>query len=197
MPQWIHITIEWMAAVFGLLCVGLTIRRSIWCWPTGLMQVLLYVVVFFQARLYSDLLLHVVYIGMQIYGWWAWLYGGRAGGPLRISRLSLPATAAWGFVAISGTATLGFVMNTWTDATLPYWDAATTVLSLIAQYFLARKVFENWIVWICVDVLCVIIYSSKGLYVTTGLYMVFLLLAITGLYTWSRASKAQLAPVVA
>ena len=197
MPEWLSTSIEWTAAVFGFVCVVLTVRRSIWCWPTGLAQVLLYIIVFFQARLYSDLLLHVIYVGMQVYGWWAWLHGGKSGRPLQISRLSLPAAGAWALAASGGIGTLGFLMATWTDAALPYWDAATTILSLIAQYLLARKVLENWIIWITVDVLCVGIYTFKGLYVTTGLYSVFLILAATGLYAWIRATKAQLEPAPA
>ena len=43
--------IEWVATAFGLACVILTIRQSIWCWPTGLIQVVLYVFVFFEAKL--------------------------------------------------------------------------------------------------------------------------------------------------
>lgn len=194
MPDWLSITIEWVAALFGVVCVVLTIRRSIWCWPTGLVQVVLYILVFFQARLYSDLLLHVVYVVMQVYGWWAWLHGGKEGRPLQVSRLSTSLCLAWSAVAAVGIVGLGLVMNTWTDASLPYWDAATTVLSLIAQYLLARKIVESWVVWICVDVLCVGIYTAKGLYVTTGLYSIFLVLAITGLCAWLRAMKVQLAP---
>ena len=193
MPDWLSTTIEWTAAVLGLMCVVLTIRRNIWCWPTGLAQVLLYIIVFFQAKLYSDLLLHAIYVGMQIYGWWAWLHGGKKGLPLQISRLSIAAATGWMLTAITGIAALGFAMHTWTDASLPYWDAATTVLSLIAQYLLARKVLENWVVWISVDVRCVGIYAIKGLFVTTALYSVFLILAITGLYAWLRTLKVQLA----
>jgi len=194
MPDWLSASIEWTAAGFGLLCVVLTIRRSIWCWPTGLVQVLLFIIVFFQARLYSDLLLHVVYVGMQIYGWWAWLHGGTEGRPLQVSRLPLAAAGRWAVMAVGGIAGLGYAMSTWTDAALPYWDAATTVLSLIAQYLLARKVLENWLVWISVDLLCVSIYTVKGLHVTAGLYAIFLILAITGLLAWLRTLRVRWAP---
>lgn len=192
MPDWLL-----TAAAFGLLCVVLTIRRSIWCWPTGLVQVLLFIIIFFHARLYSDLLLHVVYVGMQIYGWWAWLRGGQERKPLAITRLSAPAGASWCLAAVVGIGGLGFTMNSWTNADLAYWDAATTVLSLIAQYLLARKILENWLVWIAVDVLCVGIYATKGLYVTTGLYAVFLVLAVMGLIAWQRTLKTRLVSVAA
>jgi nicotinamide mononucleotide transporter len=197
MPAWLATGIEWTAAAFGLLCVALTVRRSIWCWPTGLVQVLLYIAVFYQARLYSDLLLHVVYVVLQLYGWWAWLHGGTRGGPLRIRRLSAAAGAGWACAAIVGIASLGFAMSRWTDAALPYWDAATTVLSLVAQVLLARKILENWLVWILVDVLCIGIYTVKGLHVTTALYSVFLLLATMGLMAWLRNLKTTRVPAPA
>ena len=86
----------------------------------------------------------------------------------------------------AGTAALGGAMARYTDAALPYWDAATTVLSLVAQYLLARKVLENWEFWIVVDVIAVGVYLTKELYLTSGLYAVFLILAVIGLITWMR-----------
>ena len=191
MSEWIAFSVEWTAALFGVLCVVLIIRRSIWCWPVGLVQVLLFIYIFYDAKLYSDLLLHVVYVVLQFYGWWAWLHGGKEGMPLEIRQLPLTGVLLWAGVGFSGILGLGYMMNTWTDASLPYWDAATTVLSLIAQYLLARKILENWVVWISVDVLCIGIYSYKGLYVTTGLYSIFLVLAIAGLIAWVRTLKKE------
>ncbi|QQE10519.1 nicotinamide mononucleotide transporter [Planctomycetota bacterium] len=195
MSEWIAFGIEWTAALFGVLCVVLTIRRNVWCWPAGLVQVLLFIYIFYNAKLYSDLLLHVVYVVLQFYGWWAWLHGGGEGKPLEISRLSMVSAIGWVCAGLFGVFGLGYVMDTWTDASLAYWDAATTVLSLIATYLLARKVLENWVVWISVDVLCIGIYSYKGLHVTTGLYSIFLVLAITGLITWVRTLKKEVKQV--
>ena len=178
--------IEIAATVFGLICVWLTIRQNIWCWPTGLVQVLLYIAVFFHARLYSDMGLHVIYVFLQIYGWHHWLRGGKEHSKLKVSRIAARPTILWAVVAVFGTAGLGFVMSTFTDADLPYWDAATTVLSLIAQWLMARKILESWLVWITVDVLCVGVYFVKGLYTTTGLYAVFLVLAVMGLIAWKK-----------
>src|SRR5690606_35497430 len=87
--------IEAVAVVFGLFCVGLTIRQNIWCWPTGLVQVALYIIIFYQVKLYSDLILHVIYVGMQIYGWYHWLHGGRNDGVLRVTTLSPLSRSAW------------------------------------------------------------------------------------------------------
>ena len=175
------------ATVFGLLCVWLTVRQNIWCWPTGLVQVLLFIVIFQQVKLYSDLILHVIYVGMQIYGWWFWLHGARDHRAATISAQSVPVRAGWLVGTLAATVVWGWVMSSWTDAAVPYGDAFTTVASLAAQWMLARKRLESWVYWIAVDVVAIGIYSSKGLYVTTGLYSVFLVLAVTGLLTWRRS----------
>lgn len=179
--------IEVVAVVFGLVCVWLTVRENIWCWPTGLVMVALYIVIFLRAKLYSDMGLQVVYVFMQIYGWYNWLHGGKDKGELKVTRMTRVGIILWSIVGICGTAGLGFVMDTYTDASLAYWDAATTVLSLIAQWLMAKKLLESWVVWIIVDVLCVGVYTVKGLYLTTGLYAIFLGLATAGLLTWRKS----------
>jgi nicotinamide mononucleotide transporter len=182
--------IELIATLFGLACVWFYIRQSIWSWPTGLVQVCLYVWIFFQARLYSDFLLQLVYVVLQLYGWYYWLRGsGKQAGEVPVVRLARAAAVAWLGVAVVGTAILGFVMRRYTNAALPYWDAAITVLSLIAQALLARKVLENWPIWVTVDVLAIGVYLAKGLYITTGLYAVFLGMAIAGWIAWQRSYR--------
>jgi nicotinamide mononucleotide transporter len=182
--------IEVAAALMGLLSVGLTIRQSIWCWPTGLVMVTLYIFVFYDAKLYSDMLLQVVYIFMQLYGWYYWMRG-QASQPAMITTLSFPARLMWSVATAFGTGMLGYVMGQHTDAAVPYWDATTTVLSLVAQWLLGRKVLENWILWILVDVFSIGIYVHRELYLTAGLYVVFLGMAASGMWAWTRAYRDQ------
>lgn len=184
--------VELVATLFGLACVALYVVQSIWSWPTGLVQVCLFAWVFYHAQLYSDFLLHLVYIALQLYGWYHWLRGApRDAETLPITRLAPPAGLAWIAVAASGTAVLGFVMGRYTDAALPYWDAAIAALSLVAQYLLARKVLENWLLWVVVDVIAIGVYLAKGLYITTVLYAVFLVMAVTGYLAWRRSYFQQ------
>lgn len=182
-------SIEATAVVFGLACVWLTIRQNIWCWPTGLVQVTLYIAVFYQVKLYSDLILHVIYVVMQIYGWYHWLHGGKSQGALLVSTLNLRGRLAWPTVAVLGTIGWGYVMATFTDASVPYGDAFTTVASLIAQWLMARKRLESWYFWIAVDVVAIGIYWSKDLALTSGLYAVFLILATMGLFAWRKSLR--------
>ena len=182
--------IEILATVFGFICVALTVKQNIWCWPTGLVQVSLYIAVFYQARLYSDMGLHVIYVFMNIFGWYNWLYGGEDRSRLEVSLLTRFGVVFWGAAAVLGTAGLGYVMSTYTRADLAYWDAATTVLSLIAQWLMAKKKLESWLIWITVDVLCVGIYLVKGLYPTTILYGAFLILASMGFWAWNKDRRS-------
>jgi len=183
--------IEAIAVVFGLVCVWLTIRQNIWCWPTGLVQVALYIFIFYRVALYSDLILHIIYVILQIYGWYHWLHGGENRKVLPVSTLGLQARVAWPAVAVFGTFGWGYLMATFTDAAVPYGDAFTTVSSLIAQWLMARKKLESWFFWISVDVVAVCIYWYKSLHLTSGLYAVFLILATLGWFAWRKSLRQQ------
>ncbi|HBS06084.1 MAG TPA: aminotransferase [Leptospiraceae bacterium] len=178
--------IEWLAVLAGLLCVWFTIRENIWCWPLGLVQVSLYVWIFYNAKLYSDFLLHIVYIFLQFYGWYSWLYGGKGHTELSIRRMSISGFLITLVLTLLATFLWGAGMERYTDASLPYWDAFTTMASLTAQWLLTRKKLDSWIFWISVDIVAIGVYFYKGLLPTAGLYAVFLFLASAGFWKWSR-----------
>jgi nicotinamide mononucleotide transporter len=186
--------LEIAAVVTGFLSVFFTIYRSNWLWPTGLVSVALYAVVFYEARLYSDVVLQAIFIPLQVYGWWHWVHGAQDAPELPIRRLGV--NEALGFAALAGglIALDGYLMHRYADAALPYWDAAIAVLSLLAQYLIARKVLENWLIWIAVDMLALGVYWAKDLRLTTALYAVFLVMAGLGLVAWTRAYRKQPRP---
>lgn len=181
--------IEILAVVFGLLAVWFTVKQVIWCWPMGLVQVSLYIVVFYQVKLYSDLILHVIYVGVQLFGWYHWLHGGRDHGKLRVSDLKPAHLGGWVLTVAAGTALWGRLMGSLTDAAVPYGDAFTTAASLVAMWLQVQKKVESWAFWIAVDVVAIAIYAYKGLYPTTGLYAVFLVLSIMGWRQWLQSLR--------
>jgi nicotinamide mononucleotide transporter len=187
--------LEAAAVLFGIVSVYLSVRENIWSWPTAIVNVTLYIFVFRAARLYADMALQVVYIAISIYGWYEWLHGGAGKTELRVTR----ATARLGAVLVAigavGVAVLGTVLGRYTNAALPYLDSTTTVTSLIAQWMMARKLLENWLVWVAVDVVYIGMFVYKSLYLTAFLYAVFLVLSSLGWRRWrkSMAGDAGLA----
>jgi len=180
--------IEALATIFGLLCVWLTTRQNVWCWPTGLVQVFLYIFVFYDAKLYSDMILHIIYVVMQIYGWYHWLHGGENAATLQVSILG-KRIAPWILVAIVGSAIWGFFMYHFTDAAAPFADAFIASSSIVAQWLMTRKNVESWYFWIAVDIIAIGVYWYKGLYFTVGLYALFLVLCIIGLHKWQQSLR--------
>lgn len=182
---------EIIGTVFGLLCVILTVRQSIWSWPTGIISVLAFMLLFFQIKLYADMGLQAFYIITGFYGWYLWLYGGKNQTKLQISTLSNRARILFFLVLIPTIYLMGYFLKTYTDASLPFWDSIASTLSIFAQILLMKKWLENWVLWVLVDILSIGIYFYKGVYLTAGLYVVFLFLAITGFVTWYKIWKKQ------
>jgi nicotinamide mononucleotide transporter len=182
--------VEIVGALFGVLAVWLTVRQNIWCWPTGLVNVGLFIVVFWRARLYADMGLQVIYVALCLYGWWAWRHGGGEHGALEVSRAPRRLLAVGAVAGAAFALALGRWLGHNTDAALPFWDAGTAAFSLVAQWLQTRKWLENWLVWIAVDLVYVGIYLAKALYPTALLYAVFLGLAVRGLVAWRRSLAA-------
>jgi nicotinamide mononucleotide transporter len=186
--------LELAGVLFGIVSVWLSVRQHIWSWPTAIVNVGIYVVVFWRARLYADMGLQVIYIILSVYGWYEWLYGGENRTRLTVSRATARQAGVLALIGVAGMTTLGAGLSRWTDAALPWWDAGTTTASLIAQFLMTRKVLENWALWIAVDVVYIGMYIFKGLYLTTVLYAVFLGLSATGLAQWRRSLRAAGVP---
>ncbi len=177
--------------MLGAVYVWLAIRESPWCWPFGIANVSLFLVVFAHARLYGAAALQVLYVGLSVYGWYEWLHGGEARGRLEISpmppRLLLPLLAA----GVVGSIGLGLALKLHTNEALPWSDAAATAFSLVAQLMTTRKWLENWLVWIAVDAVYVGMNLSQSLYAATALYAVFLVMAGFGFRAWRASMRAR------
>ncbi len=182
--------VELLGVVFGVLYVWLAIRESVWCWPAGLANAALFLVVFFHARLYGAAALQALYFALSLYGWRQWLRGGDQHGRLRVSRT--PLRSAIGLAASTGVAAvlLALYLEQRTADALPWSDAATTAVSLAAQWMTTRKWLESWLVWIAVDAVYVAMYVSQRLHPTAALYAVFLVMALFGYREWRASMRA-------
>ena len=201
---------EIIAAIFGVLCVAFYIARSMWAWPTGLIQVILYIVIFWQAKLYADMLLQVIYVGLQVYGWWEWAstpthqpqpavalnqsvvdQSTTSSSTVSVRRLSVLGLIGGLVGTIALTIVITWLLRNYTDGQSPEADAFVTAVSLAAQILLAMRFFENWLLWILVDTVAVGLFWHRQLYPTAILYGVFWFMAWAGLFSWLHAFRNQ------
>ena len=182
---------ELFATLTGLGAVVLLIRQNLWTWPLGVLYAVVSVWVFQQDRLYGQVLLHLFYVGMNLYGWWYWLYGGE-----REDEAALPVTSlqrtGWFAVLLGGglaAAALGWLLGNvelFAGAEFAKADALITAFSFVAMYLQARKIIESWVLWFLIDVASVALYASAGLYFYALLYLVYLALAVAGYSEWRK-----------
>lgn len=184
--------LELVAFVLSLAMVVCNLRVNPWGWPLAILSSMLYGVLFLSSKLYGEAGLQMVFVGLAGWGWWQWLRGrGGDGQPLRVHRLqprqrllALVATlAAWPLV--------GLLLQHATDSDVPYLDALPTVGSLTGQVLLGRKLVENWIVWLAVNLASVVLFAVKGLWLTVLLYAIFALLSVVGWRAWRRLEAAH------
>ncbi len=183
--------LEIAGTIATLVGIWLTTRRILACWPVVLAADLIYLVVFYRARLFSDALLQVFFIVFTLYGWWHWWRGVREEGEVRVVPLGLQSLLMGLAAGAVGSVLLGLLMAR-IGAALPHLDATLTSYSLVASWWQARKHTANWWLWIAVNVIYVGEYVYKSLLVTAVLYAVLIGLAVIGLLDWRRAAKNQL-----
>lgn len=176
--------LEIIAFVTGVWCVWLAARRHVLNFPIGIVNVSLFVVLFAGVGLYADMALQFVYIGLGFAGWYWWLRGGPRRSELVIRHVGRAHSVVLAMALVATTFAIYVLLTSHTDSTVPGLDAATTALSLVAQYMLSRKLLQNWYVWIAADLIYIPLYAYKGLYLTAGLYVVFLALCVYGLAQW-------------
>lgn len=198
--------LELVATILLIINVALLGRQRLSNFFFGLAGVILFGFLFEAYKLYSDMLLQwVFYAPLQIVGFVMWKYGRTLGSPTASAQLDSMQVVwlrprAWPFLLLAIVviaAALGGYMAHNTDASFPYADALTTSLSLVASVLMLKKIIENWVLWIIMDLIAIPIYFLKGLYVTSGLYVIFLVLAIMGLVQWVRDHHATAADPVA
>ena len=181
--------IEYAAALLGLVNIALLIFRNVWNFPFGMAMVALYILVFYEERLYAEAGLQVFFFLAQGWGWWLWLRVGGEDNRVPVRWLDNASRAVWLVVTAALSLNLGWVMHRFTDAVMPYADAGIAGASVAAQILLAFRRIENWIIWIAIDIASIALYLNRGLYPTAGLYGGFLVMSLFGLKEWIDAEK--------
>lgn len=185
--------VEVIGATLGLLFLYLEIKEKVWLWPVGLLSSLFYVVIFFEAKFYADMGLQVYYVLISIYGWYKWWRG--VGGE---SHYNLPITnikfkLAFKLLIITALLFFGIaeVLRRYTDSPIPYWDAFTTSLSIVATWMLAKKIIEQWWIWVIANFVSTCLFFWRGLYPSVVLFFFYTIMAFVGYYSWQKTLRAQ------
>ncbi len=185
---------ELSGLIFGILTVVFLIKESIWTWPFGIAYVLVSFVVFWEARLYGDFLLHIFFLILNIYGWYYWVYGKKADEDgIAISQMSFKSLISSIGLSVIGIFVFAQVLigipglfEGMAPASLPYWDSTTSMLSVTAMWLTARKKIDNWYYWLVVDILAAGIYFYKELYFFSLLYFLYIGMAVSGYLAWKK-----------
>jgi nicotinamide mononucleotide transporter len=185
--------LEWLGVVTGILYVWLAAKQSLYCWPVSLINLGIYFYIFLTHGLYADSGLQVFYLGLTLYGWWYWKRPSDAlGVRVSVSVLNLKQRVGVLLLCAGITLMIAMVLQAATDSTVPWLDAHTTAVSLVAQALTARKVLESWLLWIWANIFYCGLYVYKDLLPTAGLYAFFIVLAIYGWNEWQRSRAVPL-----
>ncbi len=190
--------IEIVGAIIGLVYLYLEYKANVWLWPVGILMSAFYVVIYITGSFYADAALQVYYIGANAYGLLKWTAFRRGAGGGAVShsdteisampqRLILPVAA----VSLAIWFLIYYVLKTFTDSPVPAGDAFTTALSIVAMWMLSRKYMEQWLLWVVVNIVSVILYFWKGLYPTAILYIVYVVIATLGYFRWRREARKR------
>ena len=182
--------IEVAAALLGVINVLLVVRRSVWNYPFGIAMVALYFFVFFYAKLYSDALLQIFFLLIQLYGWWAWLRAAHVDHGVAVEWMGGNTRLRWALGTALAIVIWGSGMARFTDAAAPMADATIAGLSVSAQILQSLRKVESWVLWVAVDALAIGLFAWRGLAVTSALYALFFVLAVIGFTEWRRKATA-------
>lgn len=183
---------ELIGTVFGLICVYLASRENVLTWPAGIVNELFFFVIFFQVHLYANMFLQVIFFFSTMYGWYKWK--NDRGGDESVTRMVFREVAIFSLAAVVLTGITGYLISHvnqyfpryFEKASYPYIDSLVMVLSVIATILLARKKLENWVLWVIIDVISVILYFLQGVYFIALEYLILLGIASFGLFNWTK-----------
>lgn len=186
--------LDFLGAFFAFVATIYYVRAHPGAWPISLSAIAVNIFLYWRKGLYGDTGLQLVYIAMIFYGWWQWLHGNKKNkkqhAELPITRGSSKTVFSLLLLSLLGVTAGSLMLRFFTDSQVPYWDATTTVLSLLGQWLMCRKIIETWVVWFVVDALFAGLYIYKGIPMHALLQLVYLGMAVAGYLNWARKIRA-------
>ena len=183
--------LELVAVVFAVAYLVLAVRENSLCWYAAGISTLIFLFIFWDVKLYMESGLQIYYLAMAFYGWYQWRGANRETASLRVSKWR----AKQHVVALALIATLTFVsgslLNSGTDANLPYLDSFTTWASVVTTFMVARKILENWFYWLVIDSVSIYLYLDRELYFTSLLFAIYIVIIFFGWFAWNRSYRQR------
>jgi nicotinamide mononucleotide transporter len=183
---------EWIGVITGFICIYLAAKENVWNWPISIISVIAYAWVFFDATMYGDMALQFYFLFTAFYGWYYWIKKKEDHGKPVVSLKS----SDWLLIVVAVavlSGLLGLFLDHFTDSDVPYADGFCTALSFVAQILLTRKVLQNWILWIIVDICYVPLYIYKHLNLSAVFYAFLVIIAFMGYLDWRKTYREQAA----
>lgn len=180
---------EWLIFITALLYVLLAAIENVWCWLFGILSSALSVYLCYTGQLFLESGLSVFYVVIGIYGWYQWLYGSKEKAELEIVSFALIKNARLLLIGGIIWLPLGLISSRYSTQVMPYLDAFITAFSIVATWMTAKKILENWLYWIAIDSLAIILYASRDFYLLALLYFIYTLLALAGYIKWRNKLK--------
>lgn len=185
--------LEFIAAVTGIGSVWFARRESILVYPIGIVSVLLYVYLCFNAQLFADSGINFFYFIVSVYGWYHWTHRNGEIVTREISVNTFKEQVLGVLLTIVSFVVIFSLIwffkrydVAYMSSYVPYLDSFTSAVFLIGMWLMALKRVENWIYWIIGDIIAIPLYIGKGLVFTSFQYLVFLVIAILGYLEWRK-----------
>lgn len=186
---------EIVAVIASLSYTLLAARENRACWPAAFIGSSIYIVVFWQYQLYMDSMLNIYYVAMAVYGWFVWQ---AVASPIGTEKACAPIIQwqrkkhiQWLLTIMILSIISGYYLSQFTDAAFPYLDSLTTWSSLLATWMVANKVLENWLYWIVIDFISMLLYINKELYFTAMLFAFYVVIVIYAYLHWRKLMQSQ------
>ena len=183
--------LELVAVVFAVAYLILAVRENSLCWYAAGISTLIFLFIFWDVKLYMESGLQIYYLAMAFYGWYQWRDAQTETASLQVSKWS----ARQHVVALALIATLTYVsgslLNSGTDANLPFLDSFTTWASVVTTFMVARKILENWIYWLVIDSVSIYLYLDRELYFTSLLFAIYIVIIFFGWFAWNRSHRQR------
>lgn len=183
--------IDWVSVLAGLAYLILAAREHIACWYFAFVSTALWAYsAYVNYQLYLDAALQIYYLIMAVYGYWWWKR------PKQERPAGIQQMQGWQhLLLILGGLLLslgsGWLLQAYTDAQLPYWDALTTVFSLGITFLVAQKYIENWLYWFVIDGIYIWLYAQREAYLFSLLFIIYEFIVLYGYWDWRQRLKKQ------